>query len=68
MIQELLKWLVVPALLTMALIGGIRLTQDIASYSGTITGTAFAADCTPTPGAMFNDCASLDATQIEDLR
>jgi len=68
MIRDLAIWLIGPALLVMAVIGGIRLAHDIANYSGIVTGHAYASECVTTPGAMFNDCVPLHAEQIEDLR
>jgi hypothetical protein len=67
-LKDLVIWLVGPAMLIMALIGGIELVHDMATYTNVVTGTAIAANCTASPSEMFNACVSLDTTQIEDLR
>lgn len=66
-IKELVKWTIVPALLTIALIGGARLCQDMIMYQHTITGQAHAGfdQCETSPDEMFNDCAWLDTTSAQ---
>lgn len=61
------KWLLVPALITLALLGGARLVGDIADAMPARTGSVVQ-QCQPLPGEMFNRCAKLDTTQVEDLR
>lgn len=61
------KWLLVPALITLALLGGARLIGDIAEAMPTRTG-AVVTTCQPVQGEMFNRCAKLDTTQVTDLR
>lgn len=71
LIKELVKYLVVPALLTLALVGGVRLTVDMITYQHEVTGHAHVAvdeSCTTSPDEMFNDCAWLDTSEVNDLR
>jgi len=69
MIKETFKYLIVPALLTLALLGGVDLVRDVITYQHTITGTAITTnECETSPDEMFNECAVLDTSQVQDLR
>lgn len=67
-LAQIVGWLVGPAVATLIVVG---LTQAVATYQPTVSGHALQApapECVTSPDEFFNDCAVLDASQVQDLR
>lgn len=70
MLTQIVKAVIIPMLITLAVALPIKAAQD---YQHAITGSATAQaqhvpDCQPEPDVMFNTCAALDAAEVIDHR
>lgn len=61
-------WMSICFLIMCGLAVGAALADEAIHYEHELPGIASAAVCTPDPGVMFNSCAPIDTTEVNDMR